>query len=209
MSSTNLQLKLTIKDICFYAEALKDCEATELTWADAKPYFVKYVRSTNRPLPFLEELDITDEALALDKAEAVTLVDLCYGNTALPLTFFSDVNRISWEDGVYTFTRWARETGATSCPIGLMRLKSDAHPKEKLVDCFNFVTNVNHTAVEIDIFDFNLRVRQFGAKFHHLEVQNNMLWCYKNQDDCKQCFASPDISDKTMREFCTLAHKKI
>lgn len=202
--------KLTIAQICAYAEALKSCEAIELTWADAKPYLVKYVRSTGIPLPLVVDCcsDINEQALALDKAEAVTLVDLCYGNETLPL-WFSDINRIAYEAALYTFTRWARETGAMACPLGLVRFKDEVHSKEKMAACYNFVTGLNVTTDDINIFQFNCLVREFGAKFHHMEVCNGMLWCYKNADDCKQCFASPNISDKTMHQFCTLANKKI
>lgn len=201
--------QLTISQISNFAAALTKCDKTSLTWDEAKPYLIEHVRTTQLPLPqmdnFPEIAQINQQGFALDKAEVLKLVETCYG---LDCDIWFNDGFLSFESGVKSLTKWARRTYATEIPVGLERLAKSMFPPESLVKLLNLLIYNLADGVILDktvnLFAFYKYARRFGAKYH--PVYDPEIKCVVLVHDMA---LSLECSNHDGQEFCDLCNKKL
>lgn len=162
---------LTVAQIVAMGDALAKCHKTGLTWDDAKPYLIAHVHSTQLPLPlmadFPEIAEINKQAVTLDKAEVLKLVDICYG---LDCDICFNNGFMSFESGVKILTKWAQHTHATATPVGLERIAKRTAPSyeiRSLFNCLNYHAGGGSESVTqtTSIFKFNAIALAFCAAY--------------------------------------------
>ena len=179
---------LTVAQIVAFGNALDKCEKTSLTWDEAKPYLIEHVRSTQLPLPavdnFPEIAQINKQGSTLDKAEVLKLVDVCYG---LDCDIWFNDGFMSFESGVKILTTWAQHTHATSPPVGLERIAAHTCPSYEIRTLLNTLichgTGAYRTVSKTDdIFKFNAIASEFCAA-HVLTIDDNDTLVHLGRSD--------------------------
>jgi hypothetical protein len=212
MSST----KFTIAQIIELREAFNNCQKTELTWDDAKPYLVAHVRATGTPIPLSDKYpgsmsEINEQGLALSKADVMKLVELCYGlemNVVLDLRGW-----MPFSAGVSVLKKWARKTLATECPLELKRYQNHVYPSAKLVALHNFASGSFFAKDGIDIFSFNFFVNEFGRKFDYVTAVFDpptgwQLRAFYNRKEDRRIIFQESATEKAVLHYCELCNKK-
>jgi hypothetical protein len=199
--------KLTVAQIVHFGNALALCEEASLTWAEAKPYLIYYVRTTGHtfnPINNLPEVaDVNKWADALTLDEIIALVRLLYDSKCIIEPPFCLNLPVLLEEGTRVLQEWALQTGCCEPPLVLSRLSPRANPE--ILRLYEYISG--NIVIAANVFGLNQEIKILAQRFVRAEIVDNILNLF-GRDGSHHSYGGPLIfPPKPTRDFCELFNK--